>query len=152
MSTVSARVPDSLKKRFDSALLETGDSATDVITDAIIQYVESVEGETVEAIQRKIGELEDEREEYEEEVARTQQQLESVDARLDDLRDRLDDLQAEGDHDELYEELVQLYEKGADLRAIDDATGRVETVRKLGSQDSIEEVIDAVAETAGEGQ
>lgn len=150
----SVQTDESLGRRFCRALDETGETKSEVLRAAIVEYVESAEGDTVDSIERRLDELREEKQEITEARKRETRREESVEARIDDLEVRLDELRAGGDHDELFDDLVDAVQSGADLDLIHDRTDKLERLRALGSYESIETAMQAVedAVTAGDGR
>jgi len=148
----SVKTDESLGRRFVRALDETGESKSDVLREAIVDYVESVEGNTTESIERRIEELLEEKQDIAEKRKRAARQEELKDARIDDLEERLDDLKSDGNYDDLLDEVVGLASRGADLHAINDKTGKLDRLRALGSHESLEEVIQTVNDAVQAGE
>ncbi|KTG09521.1 hypothetical protein AUR64_17290 [Haloprofundus marisrubri] len=142
---------ESLGRRFCRALDENGDTKSEVLRSKIVEYAEDTEGDTTDSLERRIEELREEKREHAEERKRAAREERLKEERIGDLEARLDDLRSEGDYDELFEAVVGLARSGANLRVVNDKTGKLDRLRALGSHDSLEEVIRAVNDTAKAG-
>ncbi len=139
---------EALGRRFCRALDENGDTKSDVLREKIVEYVKSAEGETMDSIERRIEELTEEKQQLAEKRKRATRKEESKQARINELKDRCDDFRSDGDYDELLEEVVSLASRGADLHVVNDNTGKIDSLRALGSHESLEEVMQVIKDAA----
>lgn len=143
---------DDLGRRFVKTLRFNGDSKSEVLRDAIRDYVEKHEGETVESIERNIEKLKKKRDEKRDELRSLESEIDTLDSRIDDLEERLEEMRSLGDADELFEQLVEWKQSGADLWTVHANTDKIERMRRLGSYESVDEVIKEVEATATGGE
>lgn len=147
----SCTTDEDLGRRLVRAMRLAGDSKSEAIRAGIEMYIDRHEGDTVESIEDQIDDLVAEKERKKQEVRKLEDDIESIDSKVDALNERLDEMQSMGDHDELLDDLVTAVEAGADLNVIHQSTEKLDRLRRLGSYDSVADVMDAIEAAANGG-